>query len=44
MRCHRLRQRVANASKMDYGIRRELNWLADLLARNRSVGTACLIS
>ena len=32
MRCHRLRQRVANASKMDYGIRRELNWLADLLA------------
>lgn len=32
MRCHRLRQRVANASKMDYGIRRELDWLADLLA------------
>jgi len=32
MRCHRLRQRVANASKIDYGIRRELNWLADLLA------------
>lgn len=32
MRCHRLRQRVANASKMDYDIRRELDWLADLLA------------
>ncbi|UTH47582.1 hypothetical protein KBW81_12785 [Loktanella salsilacus] len=32
MRCHRLRQRVANASKMDYGIRRELDWLAGLLA------------
>jgi hypothetical protein len=32
MRCHRLRQRVANASKMNYGIRCELDWLADLLA------------